>query len=933
MSGFRFLSLELRGFGRHERVRLGFPDGLGVLVAPNESGKSTAVAGLTAVLFGLPTSSNPEEFGHSRYRNLSGGHFAGTLRFRGADGLAYELTREFEGHKVRLALVEPGSEKVLFDGTHNPRARRSAGKYEAQLQELTGLSSADLYRQTNSFEQPLLGIRELSSDVARLLAGSGGATPTGALDSLEERIKGLTMFTRELQLPGNNKRKAGLLEKASERLDEVLGEIAEGKNSADGLQKLQLKLAGADEKLEELREEGRQNRDQLNAAEEYLRRYEAYRAAFERATQLETKVTQAQATERRIEELDEPGAGELEQCRWEWEFAGSDPHSYLLGRREEARRLQANYGRFTATREALKGLEGKLERYALFAPLAEEQLQDVRDAPGRILDLEGQLEGARQELEQRNRELAGYNPKRGYEDVADLSGERIAELQAAAQGRGVPQLPLAFMTAAATVAGLYLLAGVSEPWLLVIAALAAGGATWFGLEIPRRRRDREAQEANDLLQRREQYLRSLESLPPPPDPEPFAARVEELEGRLAAARELLLPYQEQHPDIVAAVGEYRMLQDQVERNRERLGRYAEEYWNVPPGRVDGLPLDEASAEWQRCARLLTATGSPAATVSELAQELAALDEDGRWEELLEDARRWQARQLARKRRLDQQGELRNRLQGLLQGEGVETSGELEKLLAQRQTEASVAHRHLDHLLEQFPSLPDPESDGVRDEVRRKVGRLRERGQELAAQVSEQSREIHRLNVEIAQLQGDPANIAALEEEAAQLRTEIREHELDRDALALAYQTLSAAITEYEGAYLERLAQQATEYFQSFTHSASRRVELREGFQAVIREGSAELQPGQLSQGAQDQLALAVRLAVADMLSDSVKLPLLFDDPFLNCDDTRLGRIREALQNLAASRQVILLSHDPRFSSWGEPIEFETPRQPELSFAD
>src|SRR5690625_6534536 len=142
-----------------------------------------------------------------------------------------------------------------------------------------------------------------------------------------------------------------------------------------------------------------------------------------------------------------------------------------------------------------------------------------------------------------------------------------------------------------------------------------------------------------------------------------------------------------------------MLQDQVERNRERLGRYAEEYWNVPPGRVDGLPLDEASAEWQRCARLLTATGSPAATVSELAQELAALDEDGRWEELLEDARRWQARQLARKRRLDQQGELRNRLQGLLQGEGVETSGELEKLLAQRQTEASVAHRHPDHLLD------------------------------------------------------------------------------------------------------------------------------------------------------------------------------------------------------------------------------------------
>ncbi len=48
-------ALELEGFGRYrDRVSVEFTGGLNTLVADNEAGKSTLVAGLTAVLFGLP---------------------------------------------------------------------------------------------------------------------------------------------------------------------------------------------------------------------------------------------------------------------------------------------------------------------------------------------------------------------------------------------------------------------------------------------------------------------------------------------------------------------------------------------------------------------------------------------------------------------------------------------------------------------------------------------------------------------------------------------------------------------------------------------------------------------------------------------------------------------------------------------------------------
>ena len=77
---------------------------------------------------------------------------------------------------------------------------------------------------------------------------------------------------------------------------------------------------------------------------------------------------------------------------------------------------------------------------------------------------------------------------------------------------------------------------------------------------------------------------------------------------------------------------------------------------------------------------------------------------------------------------------------------------------------------------------------------------------------------------------------------------------------------------------------------------------------VPRRGAGSRGPlhgvGQLSQGAQDQLYLALRLAVADLVAAKSRLPLLLDDPFVNCDEQRLERIRAALAELARQRQVI-----------------------------
>ena len=244
-------------------------------------------------------------------------------------------------------------------------------------------------------------------------------------------------------------------------------------------------------------------------------------------------------------------------------------------------------------------------------------------------------------------------------------------------------------------------------------------------------------------------------------------------------------------------------------------------------------------------------------------------------------------------------------------------------------EAAQTLRDWRELVVAHPSLPAaelaasaPSDDAARAGVEvafaatRAAAEAAERAAEAAREAASAAQEA------LARAQGsDPVDVAAVELEIADARAEVTRWTLERDALALAARELAAAAEGFRAGHARRLEAAASAQLATFGGVRGRRVRFDDALQAeVVEPDGRPLAAAQLSQGARDQLALALRFAIADLMADEVALPLVLDDPLLNWDEERSAAVRAALRAAAAGgRQIWLLSHRAELADWGEPV--------------
>lgn len=287
------------------------------------------------------------------------------------------------------------------------------------------------------------------------------------------------------------------------------------------------------------------------------------------------------------------------------------------------------------------------------------------------------------------------------------------------------------------------------------------------------------------------------------------------------------------------------------------------------------------------------------------------------------------RQQVRRRELQRQKELRKLADSYLPM--LEKLEEQRSLLQQRQQAVADSEQRLRATLADLLTVVQKWDTGVHTptDVRRFVQQTAQRREELTEEIRQaQADALHaqtpdadgsaaRLQQQIAQVQGQLAALGGAEDAPQRIaRKQEQLHRLqgEYDSLALALDVLRSANTTLQNRFSPELGRRAAEIFADMTGSPWSHILLDREFRLSAEAGSDPTRRSVqlLSSGTADQLYLAVRLAICEMvLPAEQNAPLILDDALLTFDDERLHKTLDYLVRLGEQRQILLFSCQSR----------------------
>ena len=287
------------------------------------------------------------------------------------------------------------------------------------------------------------------------------------------------------------------------------------------------------------------------------------------------------------------------------------------------------------------------------------------------------------------------------------------------------------------------------------------------------------------------------------------------------------------------------------------------------------------------------------------------------------------RQQVRRRELQRQEELRKLADSYLPM--LEKLEAQRSLLQQRQQAVADSEQRLRATLADLLTVVQKWDVGVHapTDVRHFVQQTAQRREELTEEIRQaQADALHaqtpdadgsaaRLQQQIAQVQGQLAALGGAEDAPQRIaRKQEQLHRLqgEYDSLALALDVLRSANTTLQNRFSPELGRRAAEIFADMTGSPWSHILLDREFRLSAEAGSDPTRRSVqlLSSGTADQLYLAVRLAICEMvLPAEQNAPLILDDALLTFDDERLHKTLDYLVRLGEQRQILLFSCQSR----------------------
>lgn len=179
----------------------------------------------------------------------------------------------------------------------------------------------------------------------------------------------------------------------------------------------------------------------------------------------------------------------------------------------------------------------------------------------------------------------------------------------------------------------------------------------------------------------------------------------------------------------------------------------------------------------------------------------------------------------------------------------------------------------------------------------------------------------RLEGELKRLESSFRHLAEIDEELYVVRGEVQRLQFFQKCLELARAELDTATQEFQKQFAPRLEELMSEGLRRTTRQRYSSVRV-DPSNLAVSIASPERQDWvgteSLSTGTRDLIYLTLRLSIARLMSRSgEKLPLLLDDPLVQCDLARQMQALEYLHTLAEENQILLFTKDQHTREWFE----------------
>lgn len=953
-----------RGFGRWVGQSFRFSEGINLIEAPNESGKSTLLQGMTALLYGAKregVNKRQRASWHERFQPWQGNEYGGEIDFQIGDR-TYRLVRSLNWPEDREQLVDLKTGRDItgefpFDARKDRRF----------MESLLGLSREMFRRIVFLTSESLAGEQQVVERIRRLIAQGEETEITPVIHFLESEIQRIGKTPQARTKPyGMAVSRRNSLERDVMEIRSMLQELDRDKlrlgEMRERLRALKAEREKAEKRLSRLRE-------RLDAAKRRTALDQRRKAASVQAESLREKLNSLAELEREEAVLQRKRAEEEPPhllTREEWE----ELRKLAEERNDARRRLSENAERYRKVKEELAFLE---EEKGWLLELDEEGLQrhlylleEVLKREEEIVQAaEGEAEVGEDETDlrrleedcmamsdlQEREDVYRREKRRCEEEVSFLA--RQVELQEQRREREkmlrealdalTPPVPTDAPWKWMWISGLALTVVliVLWPWGSVATLLFSAFAAYRWMR--QRAMDREALESWEL--RRRKLEEDWNKLQEEAKSDGAGTEKWDTQRMLQDARNHLEQLERALDDVLrkqeailrrwdagSSLDLYRK-RDRIqerkrevewarsarEKNRNRLAELRREAGTWSESLLNRLgPFDPE--EWHASlSQVLREAREVKERVRRLRADLETLRADSsRWEEVRAEAvRRLQPW-------FDRLGtdQLSEWEEWFLRSERVREMDERLKEIGEKVArlkqlrEAEAWDKRLEELERELAELEErlrqEESEGPdEEELRKQVMQAEAEFRTLEERCRKQSDEVLRLSTRIhARLDRIPplSDMETLLKEAEERVAELEE---ERRALEIAKEELTAALRQVQEDIAPRLAPHASHWIREVTRGRYENllIDPTDGIRlsVFVPETGERKEIEQLSQGTIDQMYFALRLALIRLFSEAGKtpLPVILDDSLVHFDEDRLREALRILGKLSGEHQIFL----------------------------